>query len=76
MWPVLITLVASFAIMVALAPKPAKPKPAALEDFSFPQAEEGTAQSAVFGQVWTKGWMVLTVGNYRTRPIKSKGDLK
>ncbi len=30
----------------------------------------------MFGQVWSKGWMVLTVGNYRTKAIKTKGSKK
>ncbi|PKM31725.1 MAG: hypothetical protein CVV07_01020 [Gammaproteobacteria bacterium HGW-Gammaproteobacteria-11] len=71
-----LVLIVSVFIMSALTPKPPQPKPTAFEDIDFPQAEEGTAQSAVFGQVWSKGWMVLTVGNYRTRPIVKKAGKK
>lgn len=69
----LIVSVVSAGISYALAPKPEKPQPTAFDDIDFPQSDEGTEASAVFGQVWTKSWMVLTVGNYRTSPVKSKG---
>lgn len=70
MWPLQIVLiVASFVLAAALRPKAAVPKPAAFEDFDFPQSTEGTPQAVVFGDVWLEGWMVLGVGNYRTTPI-------
>lgn len=59
-----------------LAPKPQKPKPTAFEDIDFPRCDEGDEQVAVFGQCWSKSWMVLTVGNYRTKAIKTKGSKK
>ncbi len=30
----------------------------------------------ILGQCWSKSWMVLTVGNYRTKAIKTKGSKK
>lgn len=69
-------LVASYAIQVLLMPKPEKPKPAALEDFDFPQVEEGTAQSVVFGDVWIKDWHVLWFGDLRTSAVKSDSSKK
>jgi hypothetical protein len=66
----LISLVASYAIQ-ALLVKPQNQKPASLEDFDFPQAEEGTPQAVFFGDCWTEGWMVLWYGNYRTTKITS-----
>lgn len=69
----LIVSIVSAGISYALAPKPEKPKPAAFADIDFPQSDEGTEVPVVFGQVWSKGWMVLTVGNYRTSPVKSGG---
>lgn len=45
-------------------------KPAALSDFAFPQADEGTPQAVVFGDVWTGDWMVLATGNYRAKAIR------
>tara|TARA_B100000678_G_C17991015_1_gene414889 strand:+ start:65 stop:301 length:237 start_codon:yes stop_codon:yes gene_type:complete len=69
----LVFLVASVAIQAILV----KPQPGqqatALEDFDFPQADEGTPQAVFFGDCWTEGWMVLWYGNYRTRKIQSKG---
>ena len=69
-------LIASFAIQALLTPKPEKPKPAALEDFDFPQVEEGTPQSVVFGDVWIKDWHVLWYGDLRTSAVKSSGGKK
>lgn len=66
-------LIISLIVSYATRPKPPKPKPPALEDFDFPQFEEGTPQIVVFGDVWLKDWMVLTVGNYRTTAIKADG---
>lgn len=68
----LIFMVAQYAIQ-ALTMKTQKMKPAALEDFDFPQAEEGTPQIVVFGDVWLDDWFVLWYGNYRTTKIKSGG---
>jgi hypothetical protein len=72
----IVILVASYLISAALAPKPKAPKPTAFEDIDFPLCEEGEEKTAVFGQVWTKSWMVLTVGNYRTKAIKTGGGKK
>lgn len=68
----LIAMVASTAIQ-ALLVKPQQVKPTALEDFDFPQVEEGTPQAVFFGDCWTDGWMVLWYGNFRTKKIKAKG---
>ena len=70
-WTYLATVIISYVLSSALA-KHKTPKPAAFEDFDFPQFEEGTPQAVVFGDVWTKSWMVLSVGNYRTKKIKEK----
>ena len=70
------TLIASYAIRVLLMPKPEKPKPAALEAFDFPQVEEGTPQSVVFGDVWITDWHVLWYGNLRTSAVKTKASKK
>lgn len=60
----------SAIISIALRPKTQAPRPAAFEDFQFPQAEEGTPQAFIFGDVWIEDWMVVGVGNYRTQPIR------
>lgn len=69
----LVFLVASVAIQAILVKTPKPQGPAALEDFDFPQADEGTPQAVFFGDCWTEGWMVLWYGNYRTTKIQSKG---
>ena len=69
-------MIASYAIQALLMPKPVKPKAASLEDFDFPQVEEGTPQSVVFGDVWISDWHVLWYGNLRTTAVRSKGGKK
>ena len=69
-------LIFSYVIQVALMPKPERPKAASLEDFDFPQIEETTPQSVVFGDVWISDWTVLWYGNLRTTAIKSSGGKK
>ena len=65
----LVFLVASTAIQ-ALLVKPQQQKPASLEDFDFPQIDEGTPQAVFFGDVWTEGWFILFFGNLRKKKIK------
>lgn len=62
----------SYIITAALTKAPQPQKPANLEDFKFPQAEEGVPQAVFFGDCWTSGWMVLWYGNLRSTPIKVK----
>lgn len=71
-----IGLVAGYFIQGLLAPKTQQPKPAALEEFDFPQFEEGKPQGVLFGDAWTDSWFVLWYGNYRTTKVKSKGGKK
>lgn len=59
-----------------LSPKTKAAKPTSFEEIEFPLCDEGEEKTAVFGQVWSPGWMVLTVGNMRTRAIKSKSSKK
>lgn len=72
----IITLVASFALQMILTPRPTAPEAAAFEDFDFPQADEGTSASVVFGDVWIDDWIVLWYGNYSTTDVKSDGSKK
>lgn len=69
-------LIFSTVLQVAMMPKPVKPKPAALDEFDFPQIDESTPQSVVFGDVWISDWTVLWYGNLRSSAIKSKGGKK
>lgn len=63
---------ASYAITALLTPRQ-RIKPASLEEFDFPQVEEGTEQAVFFGDCWTAGWQVLWWGNMRTKKIKKGG---
>jgi hypothetical protein len=67
-----VLLVVSFILQSFLVKRP-KNKPAALEDWDFPQWEEGTPEPVFFGDCWTDGPTVVWWGNYRTKKIKSGG---
>jgi hypothetical protein len=69
-------LVASYAITALTTRRPPDAKPAQLQDFDFPQHEEGTPQAVIFGDCWTDDWMVLWYGNYRVEPIKKRMSKK
>lgn len=75
-WAYIAIMAISAFVSFKNRPKTTVPKPVAFEDFNFPQFEEGTPQSVFFGDNWTEDWMVLGVGKYRTRPIKTKGGKK
>ena len=68
-------LVVSYVIQSLLV-KRQKVRPASLEDWEFPQSEDGTPQAVFFGDCWATGPMVIWYGNYRTKKIKSKGGKK
>ena len=68
--------VASYAIQILMLPKGEQAKPASLDDFDFPQVDEGTPQSVIFGDVWISDWQVLWYGNMRTSAIKSDSGKK
>ena len=72
----LVLLVVSYFVSAALAPKPPKPKPAALEDFDIPVAEQGRPVPVVFGTVQITGPNVLWYGDLRTTAITEKGGKK
>ncbi|WOE76326.1 hypothetical protein [Alterisphingorhabdus coralli] len=63
---------AHYAISSLLTPTQ-RNRPATLEEFDFPQVEEGTEQAVFFGDCWTEDWQVLWYGNLRTKKIKQGG---
>lgn len=75
----LILLAIAFAMLAvsyiiqSLIMKTNKPKPAGLDQWDFPQVDDGTPQAVPFGDVWTEAAMVCWYGNYRTSKIKSSG---
>ena len=72
----LVVLIAAAAISYALAPKPAPPKPASLEDFDVPTAEQGREIAVVFGTVTVTGPNVIWYGNLNSAPITKEGGKK
>ena len=70
--------IATLVVSYLLTPKQKveTPKPATLDEFDFPQIEEGTPQCVIFGDVWIPDWTVLWFGNMRTSAIRSKGGKK
>lgn len=76
MWFLLAAVVISAYVATALAPKPPKPKPTALQDFEVPVAEQGRPVPVVFGTVLVTGPNVLWYGDLSSKPIKTKGGKK
>lgn len=71
-----VMMAVSYAITASMARRQPARKPESLEDFDFPQADEGTAQAVIFGDVWEPDWMVLWYGDYQITPIRKKGGKK
>lgn len=69
-WAQIAWFVVSVIVSYALGPKPPKPRPAALEDFDIPVAEEDRPIPVVFGEVEITGPNVLWYGNLSTKAIK------
>lgn len=66
----LVWLVVSALINYALAAKPPKPKPAAIDDFDIPQAVQGAPFAMIFGEVEDKSPVVAWYGDLTSKPIK------
>lgn len=69
-------LILAAYISVAMAPKPSPPKPASLEDFDVPTAEQGREVPVVFGTVTITGPNVIWYGNLGTQEILKSGGGK
>lgn len=67
----ILVLIISYAVSVALAPKPPVPEPASLEDIEAPTAEEGRPIPVVFGTVTVSSPNVVWYGDLGTSPIVS-----
>lgn len=72
-WIQLIYFIVTLIISIALAPKPPKPKAAALDDFDIPVAEEDRPIPVVFGTCRITGANVVWYGNLSTKKIKQGG---
>lgn len=75
-WVQIIILIISAIVSYAMAPKPPKPKPAALEDLDIPVAELGRPIPVIFGTMLITGPNVLWYGDLRTTPITTSGGKK
>ena len=75
-WVQIAIMIVAALVAYALAPKPPIPKPASLEDFDVPTAEEGRPIPVVFGTVWIKGPNCLWYGDLSSIPIRSGGGKK
>lgn len=69
----IVSMILSYAISLSMAPKIENPRPAATDEFDFPQFDEGTPQCVVFGDCWVEDWMVIGMANFRSVPIMGKG---
>lgn len=72
----LVIVIVAAVVAYAMAPKPPIPKPAALEDFDVPTAEEGRPIAKVFGECWITSPNNLWYGDLSTEAIKKKGGKK
>lgn len=69
-------IVALAYVATAWGPKPPKPKPASLEEFDFPTAQEGRELPWHFGSPDDVAANVIGTCDFRTKPIKTKGGKK
>jgi hypothetical protein len=71
-WGQIAWFVVTTLVSIALAPKPPRPRPAALDDFDLPVAEEGKPVQVIFGTVRQTGPNVLWFGDLSSKAIKKK----
>ena len=62
MWVQIVVMIVALIVSYVMRPKPTVPKPAALEDFNVPTAEDGRECSMVFGTNWIDDPNVLFYG--------------
>lgn len=69
-------MVLSYTITALTAKKPVDntPKPATLSEFQFPQHEEGTPQTVIFGDVWIEDEMILYYGNLSNVAVRTSSS--
>lgn len=69
-------VVASFFLTMLMQPKPMSLKPATLDDFSAPTAEDGREIGVLFGTRDIAGPNCVWYGHLKTKAIKKKGGKK
>lgn len=72
--PVWAIFLINLAVSIALAPKPKKPRAAAIEDFDVPTADQDRPIPVLFGTKRITGPNVVWYGDLSSRPIK-KGNI-
>lgn len=67
-------LILSYTItaLTAKTPQVQNAVPAVFSDFNFPQHDEGTPQTVIFGDVWIEDEMILYYGNLSSEAIRTK----
>lgn len=72
-WVYIIVMVVALIAAVALTPKPKSPKPASLQDFDVPTAQDGREVTDVCGTVWIDDPNVIWYGDLYTQPVRADG---
>jgi len=75
-WVYAIVFVVALVVGMSMIPKPQNAKPAGLDEFNIPTAEEGREIPVLFGTKDIAGPNVVWFGDFRADPIKKKGGKK
>jgi hypothetical protein len=77
MWWMVLVWIGAMAISYAMMPKPKSTmKPAGINDFNVPTAEDGREIPVLFGTRDVNGPNVVWYGDLKTKAIKKKGGKK
>lgn len=76
MWFFLAVFLVSFVIALSAIPKAQSRKPAGLDEFTAPTADEGREIPVLFGTRDLNGPNVVWYGDLKTEAIKKKGGKK
>lgn len=72
-WVYVLVMVASLLLAFVMTPKPKSQKPASLEDFNAPTAQDGREVTDVCGTVWIDDPNVIWYGDLYTQPVRADG---
>lgn len=72
-WVIVIELVIALIVALAFHPHASGPKPASLQDFNAPVAQDGREVIDVCGTVWIDDPNVIWYGDLTTVPIRADG---
>ena len=73
LWAYIIAAMVVAILAVAFMPSPPSAKPASLQDFNVPTAEDGREVTDVCGTVWIDDPNVIWYGDLWTQPIRADG---